>query len=137
MNMELGQLAQGNDYRITPTDIIYFVSDHDVPTFTKITYVNFFVYYRPLKLEPNRSVIDYRYLKPEFNRIRCVVGEDKTDYMGDTCSSTIKFSEVKPLYDSVILDTNQGDWINVIRLKRSRSYITHYRTPVYEYAMGL
>ena len=68
MSMEIGWLAQGNDYGVTPTDTIDFIPYALVPPTTKVTYASF--------------IADYRPLKPEPNRIRCVAGGDKLDYFG-------------------------------------------------------
>ena len=58
MSMELGRLAQGNKYGVTPTDCIDFIHYSVVPIIAKYTYANF--------------VVDHRLLKPEPDRIRCV-----------------------------------------------------------------
>ena len=58
--MELGRLAQGNKYVVTPTDCIHFIPHSDVPSNTKVTYEHFIAAYRPFKPKPSR--------------IRCVAG---------------------------------------------------------------
>ncbi len=94
MSMEIGRLAQGNDYGVTPTDTIDFIPYALVPTNTRVTYASF--------------IADYRPLKPEPNRIRCVAGGDKLDYFGDSSSPTTTLTEAKLLFDSVISDANHG-----------------------------
>ena len=94
MSMELGHLAQGNDYCITPTNTIDFIRHTDVPGSTKITHANF--------------VADYRPLKPEPSRIECVIGGDRLDYLGDASSPTTNLSESKLLISSVISGSKRG-----------------------------
>ena len=94
MSMELGRLAQGNKYGVKPTIFIDFIPFSDVPTNVKVTYANF--------------VADHRPLKPEPNRIRCVVGGDKLDYWGDASSPTTNLAEAKILFNSVISDASKG-----------------------------
>ena len=90
VRMKLGRLAQGNKYGVAPTDCIDFIPHSDVPRDTKCTYANFIADHIPLELEPDR--------------IRCVTGGDKLDYMGDSSSPTTNLVEAKSLFNSVILD---------------------------------
>ena len=53
-------------------------------------------------------VADYRLLKPEPNRIRCVVGGYKLEYQGDARSPTTTMIEEKLLIKSVISDSKYG-----------------------------
>ena len=94
MSMELGRLAQGNKYGVTPTDCIDFIPHYELPTDAKCTYANF--------------VADHRPLKPEPDRIRCVAGGDKLDYLGDSSSPTTNLAEAKILFNSVISDSTHG-----------------------------
>ena len=87
-------MAQENDNGVTATDAIDFIDHQDVPQQCKITYANFIADLRPLKLEPNR--------------IRCVVGGDKLDFMGDASSPTTILAEAKMLFNSVISDEKNG-----------------------------
>ena len=92
--MEIGCLAQGNDYGVTATDTIDFIDHKGVPQQCKVTYANFVADFRPLKLEPNR--------------IRCIVGGDKLDFMSDASSPATTLAEAKMLFNSVISDVKQG-----------------------------
>ncbi len=94
MSMELGRLAQGNKYGVTPTDCIDFIPHSHAPPNTKCTYANF--------------VADHRPLKPEPDRIRCVAGGDKLDFWGDSSSPTTNLAEAKLLFNSVISDAASG-----------------------------
>ena len=94
LSMEIGRLAQGNDYGVTATDTIEFIPHHLVPSEEKVTYASF--------------VADHRPLKPEPDRIRCVAGGDKLDYFGDSSSPTTTLTEAKLLFNSVISDASQG-----------------------------
>ena len=94
MSMEIGRLAQGNDYGITVTDTIDFIPYTLVLPGIKVTYATF--------------VADYRPLKPEPTRIRCVVGVNKLDYIGDTSSPTATLAEAKMLFNSVISGADKG-----------------------------
>ena len=103
MSMEIGRLAQGNDYEVTPTDTIDFIPYALVPFGAKVTYASF--------------IADYRPLKPEPNRIRCVAGGDKLDYFGDASSPTTTLAETKLLFNSVISDANKGARFMTVDLK--------------------
>ena len=92
--MEIERLAQGNDYGVTDTDTIDFIDHQDVLQQWKVTYANF--------------VADFRPLKPEPNRIRCVVGGDILDFIGDASSPTMTLVDAKILFNSVISDEKQG-----------------------------
>lgn len=94
MSMELGRLAQGDKYGVKATNCIDFIPFSDVPTNTKVTYANF--------------VADHRPLKPEPDRIQCVVGGDKLDYWGDASSPTTNLAEAKILFNSVISNAPKG-----------------------------
>ena len=56
---EIGRLAKGDIHGESATDTIEFICKSDVPTGEKVTYAQF--------------VCDYRSLKPEPYRIRCVL----------------------------------------------------------------
>ena len=103
MSMEIGRLAQGNDYGVTPTDTIDFIPHTLVPFKAKVTYASF--------------IADYRPLKPEPNRIRCVAGGDKLDYFGDASSPTTTLAEAKLLFNSVISDADKGARFMTVDLK--------------------
>ena len=103
MSMELGRLAQGNDYGVTPTDTIDFIPYDTVPNGMKVTYASF--------------IADHRPLKPEPDRIRCVAGGDKLDYFGDASSPTTTLAEAKLLFNSVISDAHKGAKFMSIDLK--------------------
>ena len=92
--MEIGRLAKGNNHGVTATDTMDFIPYTLVPPGTKFTYATF--------------VVDYRPLNPEPTRIRCVVGIDKLDYIGDTSSPTTTLAEAKILFNSVIYDADKG-----------------------------
>ena len=81
MSIESSRLAQGIKYGITPTDCIDFISHAGVPKDAKCTYVNFEADHRPLKPEPDR--------------IRCVVEGNKLDFWGDSSSPTTNLAEAK------------------------------------------
>lgn len=93
--MEIGRLDQEDDNAVTATDTIDFISYSLMLPGTRVTYANFVAGYRPLK--------------PELNRIRCVVRKDKLDYMGDSSSPTTALAETKLIFNSVISDTDKGD----------------------------
>ena len=86
--MELDRLAQGNKYGVTATYCIDFIIHTDVTFSSKITYTNFDTDYRPLKSDPYR--------------IRCVVGGNKLEHMGYAGSPKINLSEVKLLLYDII-----------------------------------
>ena len=94
MSMEIGCLVQGNDFGVSPTDTIDFIHTKEIPTDNKITYENF--------------AADYRPLKPESNRIRCVVCVDKLEYQGDAIYPTTITIEAKLLINNVISDAKHG-----------------------------
>lgn len=103
MSMEIGTLAKGNIHGVSATNNIEFVYKNDIPTEEKITYAQF--------------VCDYRPLKPEPYRIRCVVGGNKLDCNIDTGSLTTNLVEFKILLNSVISDANKGAKIMSLDLK--------------------
>ena len=103
MSTELGRLAQGNKYGVTPTDTIDFITKDELPPNKKVTYANF--------------IADHRPLKPEPNRIRCVVGGDKLDYHDDAGAPTTDLLETKLLINSTISDAHKGARFCSIDLK--------------------
>ena len=83
--------------------MIDFIPYTLVSTGTKVTYASF--------------IVDYRLLKPEPNRIRCVVGGDTLDFFGDTTSLTTILAEAKLLFNSVISDANKEVKLMTVDLK--------------------
>jgi hypothetical protein len=94
MSNELGRLAKGNKFGVKHTDTMAFIRKTEVPLGKKVTYANFRADYRPLKPEPYR--------------IRCVVGGDKLDCSYDTASPTTDLLETKLLINSTISDARRG-----------------------------
>ena len=94
MSNELGRLAQGNIHGVKYSDTMRFIHKDKVPPNKKVTYANFRADYRPLKPEPYR--------------IRCVVGGDKLEYESDTASPTTDLLETKLLINSTISDARKG-----------------------------
>ena len=94
MSNEWGRLAQGNDAGVTATDTVDFVSFCEIPKHKKVTYTNF--------------ACDYRPLKEEKWRIRCVVGGDKLEWNDDTGSPATDMVETKILFNSVISEAKIG-----------------------------
>ena len=94
LSNEWGRLAQGNDTGVTATDTIDFISFQDVPKHKKVTYTNF--------------TCDYRPLKEEQWRIRCLVGGDKLPFNDDAGSPATDMTETKLLLNSVISDAKKG-----------------------------
>ena len=94
MSNELGRLAQGNVHGVESTNTIQFISQQEVPVQEKVTYAGF--------------VCDRRPLKPELNRVRCVVGGDKLDCEFDTGAPATNVTEFKLLANSVISGASKG-----------------------------
>ena len=92
--MEIGRLAQGNDYGVTATDTINFIDHQDVSQQYKVTYANF--------------IADFIPLKPEPSQIRGIVGGDKLDFMVDSSAPTMTLVEAKMLFNSIISDAKRG-----------------------------
>ena len=93
-SMEIGRLAQGNIHGVTSSDTIDFICKCDVPSNEKVTYAQF--------------VCDHRPLKPETNRVRCVVGGNKLDCFIDSGAPITNLLEFKLLINSVISDAHHG-----------------------------
>ena len=94
LSMELGRLAQGNQYNVSSTDTIEFIHQHQVPPKEKVTYA--------------QCICDHRPLKPEPHRIRLVVGGDKLDCDVDAGAPSTNLVEFKILLNSVISESKQG-----------------------------
>lgn len=94
LSNEIGRLAQGNDFGVTPNDCMEFIFHHEVPKDKKVTYENFVCDYRPTKSEPWR--------------VRLVVGGDEIDYFADAGSPTTTTLETKILLNSTISDSFKG-----------------------------
>ena len=71
-----------------------FIYKKDVPKNKKVTYATFVCDYRPLKSEPWR--------------VRCVVGGDRLPYPDDTSSPAATILDTKLMINSVISDSSKG-----------------------------
>ena len=91
---EFGRLAQGNDYGISGTNTIEFITPTDLPPQAKTTYASF--------------VCDIRLLKKETHRVRMVVEGDRLTYHEDTGSPAASLVETKLLLNSTISDAHKG-----------------------------
>jgi hypothetical protein len=94
LSNEWGRLAQGNDYGVSATDAIEFISRSEVPKGRDVTYATF--------------VCDHRPLKSEQWRVRIVAGGDKLSYTDNPASPATNLLETKILLNSVISDTKRG-----------------------------
>ena len=94
LSIEIGRLAQGNDYGVTVTD-------------TTNSY-HVLLYPRTPKSLMQRFIVDYHPFKPEPNRLRCVAGGDKLDYICDSNSPTTTLTETKNLFNSGISHADKG-----------------------------
>ena len=94
LSNEIGRLASGNIYGVKFTNTIKFIKKSDVPSDKTVTYATFVCDFRPLKSEPWR--------------IRCVVGGDKLPYDSDPSSPAANLLETKILLNSTISDSKHG-----------------------------
>ena len=100
---EFGRLAQGIKGRVTATDTIDFITQQEVPSHKKSTYINF--------------ICDHKPLKTEENRLRLIVGGDKLEYDYDTGSPAASLLETKLILNSTISSAHKGACFMCAHLK--------------------
>ncbi len=88
MSHELGRLAQGNDYGTEGTNSMHFIHKHEVPEGETATYCRIVADYRPQKADPYR--------------IRCTVGGNLLEALGDYSAGACDLVSFKLLINSVL-----------------------------------